>query len=97
MIERSTQDRRRSRGSVAGDGDSGKGAFSWDELPGEYAGYEVLDPMDQKIGSAGKLYFNGDGWPEYVRVRIGVLFTRYVLIPVRGAALDRAARSLTLR
>lgn len=65
--------------------------------PEEYAGYEVLDPAGQKIGSAEKLYFNGDGRPEYVRVRIGVLLIRHVLIPVRNAALDRAARSLKLK
>ncbi len=65
--------------------------------PEEYAGYEILDLTGQKIGSVEKLFFNGNGQPEYVRVRIGALFTRYVLIPVRDAALDRVARSLKLR
>lgn len=64
--------------------------------PEEYAGYEVLDPMGQKIGSVEKLFFNGNGRPEYARVRVGVLFTRYILIPVRDIALDRTARSLKL-
>jgi len=60
----------------------------------EYAGYEVLDPLGQKIGSVEKLFFNRNGGLEYVRVRIGFLFTRHVLIPVHdAAALDRTARS----
>lgn len=65
--------------------------------PEEYAGYEVLDPMGHKIGRAETLFFNGNGGAEYVRVSIGLLFTRHVLIPVQDVALDRAARSLTLR
>ena len=69
----------------------------------EYAGYEalaplaLLDPLGHKIGRVEKLFFNGSGGPEYVRVRIGLLFTRDLLIPVQDAALDRAARSLTLK
>ena len=65
--------------------------------PEDYIGYEVLDPMGQKIGRVEKLFFNGKGGVEYVRVRIGLLFTRHVLIPVQGVALDRDARSLTLK
>jgi hypothetical protein len=34
---------------------------------------------------------------EYVRTRIGLLFAKRVLIPVQNAALDREARSLTLK
>lgn len=63
----------------------------------EYVGYEVLDPLGHKIGSAEKLFFNGSGGPEYVRVRIGSLFKRLVLIPVQDVAFDRVARSLTLK
>lgn len=64
--------------------------------PEEYAGHEVLDPTGNRIGSAEEIFFNGSGEPEYVRVRIGLLFKRAVLIPVQGVALDPAARSLTL-
>ena len=63
--------------------------------PGEYTGYGVLDPVGQKVGRAEKLFFDGNGGPEYVRVRIGRFFSK--LIPVQDAALDGAARSLTLR
>lgn len=65
--------------------------------PAEYIGYEVLDPVGHKIGNAEKLFFNGSGGLEYVRVRIGLLFKRLVLIPVQDVALDSAARSLTLK
>lgn len=65
--------------------------------PEEYAGYEVLDPMGHNIGRVEKLFFNGNGGPEYVQVRIGLLFTKHVLIPVQDVALDRTARSLRLK
>lgn len=65
--------------------------------PAAYVGYEVLDPMGHKIGSAEKLFFNANGGVEYIRVRIGLLFNRLVLIPVQDVALDPAARSLTLK
>ena len=63
----------------------------------EYVGYEVLDPMGHKIGRVEKLFFNGSGRPEYIRVRMGILFTRDLLIPVQDVALDRVSQSLTLR
>ena len=65
--------------------------------PEEYEGYEVLDPLGHKIGRAEKLFFNRNGGPEYVRVRIGLLFVRHVLIPVQDVAFDGATRSLTLK
>jgi hypothetical protein len=65
--------------------------------PEEYVGYEVLDPLGRKIGRAEKLFFNRNGGPEYVRVRIGVLFARHVFIPVQDVAFDGASRSLTLK
>jgi hypothetical protein len=33
-------------------------------------GYEVYDPVGQKIGSAEEVFLNRDGEPGYVRVRI---------------------------
>ena len=62
-----------------------------------YVGYAVLDPMWQKIGRVEKLFLNGNGGAEYVRVRIGFFSARHVLIPVQGVALDRDARSVTLK
>ena len=61
------------------------------------AGYEVCDPLGRKIGKAEKLFVNGDGGAEYVRVRLG-LFGRSVLIPVvEGVAADAERRTLGLR
>ncbi|MEJ7632362.1 MAG: PRC-barrel domain-containing protein [Rubrobacteraceae bacterium] len=57
----------------------------------EYVGYTVFDPLGQKIGSVEKLFFNENGELEYVRARIGRLFTKHILIPVQDAALDREA------
>ncbi len=64
--------------------------------PRGYEGYEVRDPLGQKIGKAEKLFVNGDGNPEYVRVRLG-LFGRSVLIPVEGVRADAERRTLVLR
>jgi hypothetical protein len=57
----------------------------------EYVGYTVFDPLGQKIGSVEKLFFNENGELEYVRARIGRLFTKHILIPVQDGALDREA------
>ncbi len=57
----------------------------------EYVGYTVFDPLGQKIGSVEKLFLNGSGELEYVRTRIGRLFTKHILIPVQDVALDREA------
>ncbi len=65
--------------------------------PDEYVGYEVLDPIGRKIGRVEKIFLNGNGGAEYVRIRIGLLFQKLVLIPVQEVALDRTARSLTLK
>ena len=77
------------RGSV----DTAEGYAGYEEL----APLDLLDPLGHKIGRVEKLFFNRRGGLEYVRVRIGLLFTEDVLIPVQEAALDRAARSLTLK
>ena len=52
------------------------------------AGYAVYDPVGQKIGSAEEVFVNLDGEPMYIRVRIGLLFTRTVLIPVQFVETD---------
>jgi hypothetical protein len=65
--------------------------------PEEYAGYEVRDPTGHRIGRAEKLFFNENGGVEYIRLGVGLLSKKLVLIPVRDVALDRAARSLTLK
>lgn len=88
-MTRAQTEYRRSEGPV----DASEGYAGYEDL----APLELLDPLGHEIGRVEKLFFNGNGGPEYVRVRIGFLFTRYVLIPVQDAALDRTARSLTLK
>ena len=57
--------------------------------PGWYGGYEVLDPLIQKIGRPQKLFVNGDGHPGYLRVRLG-------LLPVQEVGVDDERRTLVL-
>ena len=62
---------------------------------GEYVGYTVCDPRGQKIGRAEKLFLNGSGEPEYIRVKTGLFKT--VLIPVQAVAADEVRRTLVLQ
>jgi hypothetical protein len=65
--------------------------------PKRGAGYAVYDPVGQKIGSAEEMFVNRDGEPMYVRVRIGILFSRTVLIPVQFVETDDEGKSLVLK
>jgi hypothetical protein len=67
------------------------------EEPQKYAGYGVYDPLGQKIGRIQKLFVNADGEPEYVRVGLGLLAMRSVLIPVESALADEEGKRLTLQ
>ncbi len=64
--------------------------------PEDYEGYEVHDPLGQRIGKAEKLFVNGGGDPRYVRVRLG-FFGKRVLIPVEGITADSKRRTIVLR
>jgi hypothetical protein len=64
--------------------------------PGECEGYEVLDPLGQKIGTADELFVNANDEPEYVRIRMGFLGLKYVLLPVEIVAVDKQRRTLVL-
>ena len=61
------------------------------------AGYAVYDPVGQKIGSAEEAFVNGEGDPVYVRVKIGFLFSRTVLIPVQFVETDEEKKTLILQ
>jgi hypothetical protein len=60
-------------------------------------GYAVHDPVGQKIGRAEEVFVNLDEEPEYVRVRIGLLDRRTVLIPVQFAEVDDERQILVLK
>jgi hypothetical protein len=62
----------------------------------EYVGYKVCDPRGQKIGHAEKLFLNGSGEPEYIRVKTGIFGFKTVLIPVQTVAADEQRRALVL-
>lgn len=66
------------------------------EVPEEYAGYEVRDPLDQKIGTVEAIFVNDDREPEYVKVKVGFFGLRSVLLPVETIAVDKERRVLTL-
>jgi hypothetical protein len=63
----------------------------------EYAGYTVCDPRGHKIGRAEKLFLNGDGEPEYIRVKMGLFGFKTVLVPVQAVAADEKRRALVLQ
>ena len=65
--------------------------------PKRGAGYVVYDPVGQKIGSTEEMFVNRDGEPMYVRVRIGVLFPRTVLLPVQFVETDDEGKTLVLK
>lgn len=68
------------------------------KAPEELAGYELHDPLGQKIGKVETVFLNGSGKPEYVRVVIGGLFDRRsILLPVEIVAVDEGRRALVLR
>jgi hypothetical protein len=63
----------------------------------EYAGYTVCDPRGHKIGRAERIFLNGDGEPEYIRVKMGLFAFKTVLIPVQVVAADEKRRALVLQ
>jgi len=66
-------------------------------VPKRGAGYAVCDPLGQKIGSAEQVFVNGNGAPEYVRVRTGLFGMRSVLIPVQFVETDDERKTLVLK
>jgi hypothetical protein len=67
------------------------------ETPEDYVGYRLCDPLDKRIGTVERLFVNGDGEPEYIRVKTGVFGLKVVLIPVQMVAVDDERQTLVLR
>jgi PRC-barrel domain len=65
--------------------------------PQEWVGYEVYDPLGQKIGRADEIFTNANDDPEYIRVKMGFFGLKSVLIPVHLAAADMEQRIIKLR
>ncbi len=62
-----------------------------------YVGYTVCDPRGQRIGRAERLFLNGSGEPEYIKVRLGFFGFKTALIPVQWVAADEKRRALVLQ
>ena len=67
------------------------------EKPDEYVGCVVCDPLGKKVGRVEKLFVNGGGEPEYIRIKMGVLGLKSVLLPVLYVTVDEERRVLTLQ
>ena len=65
--------------------------------PQDWAGYEVHDPLGQKIGRAEEIFVNLNDEPEYIRVKTGFFGLKSALIPVKLAAVDAERRVIELR
>jgi hypothetical protein len=68
--------------------------------PGEWrscGGYEVRDPLGQRIGSAEEVLADVNGEPRYVKVKLGLFGLQTALIPVRLVAADTRRCVLMLR
>lgn len=66
------------------------------EAPKRCEGYAVRDPRGRKIGTVAGIFLNSYDEPEYVKVKMGLLGLKTVLIPVTTAVVDGERRSLTL-
>ena len=65
--------------------------------PQEWKGYEVYDPLGQKIGHAEVILVNASDDPEYIKVKMRFFGPMSVLIPVHLAAADAERRVIELR
>jgi len=63
----------------------------------EFAGYTACDPRGQRIGRTERIFLNGRGEPEYIKVKIGFFGFNSVLIPVQSVATDEERRALLLQ
>ena len=76
-------------------GHTERGGSIWG--PERYAGYAVCDPRGQKIGRIERIFLNGRGEPEYIKVKMGYFGFKSVLIPVLSVATDEERRTLLLQ
>jgi PRC-barrel domain len=74
-----------------------RGPISRIEAPERCVGYEVYDPLGQKIGRVEKIFVNENHEPGYVRIRMGLFGMKSVLIPTKFVALDEERRALVLK
>jgi hypothetical protein len=63
----------------------------------EYAGYTLCDPRGQRIGRTERIFLNGRGEPECIKVKMGLFSFKSVLIPVQSVAVDEEQHVLVLQ
>jgi hypothetical protein len=63
----------------------------------EYAGYAVCDPRGQRLGRTETIFLNGRGEPEYIKLKMGLLGFKTVLLPVQSVLADEERRALLLQ
>ena len=66
------------------------------EEPDRYAGYRLLDPLGQRIGKVERVFASGRGEPQYVRVTVGWMRSKMLVIPTERVAVDEALQTPTL-
>lgn len=66
------------------------------EEPGRYAGYSLLDPLGQRIGKVERVFASDRNEPQYVRVTIGWIRSKTLVIPTDRVAVDEVLQTLTL-
>lgn len=59
-----------------------------------YARYTLCDPQGQRIGRTERIFLNGRGEPEYIKVKMGLFSFKRVLLPVQSIAADEERRIL---
>jgi hypothetical protein len=60
-------------------------------------GHTLCDPQGQRIGRTERIFLNGRGEPEYIKVKMGLFSFKSVLLPVQSVAADEERRILVLQ
>ena len=67
------------------------------EAPEECVGYTLQDLLGQRIGRIESIFSNRSGEPEYVRVKLGLFWSRSVILPVEWFEVDHDRRVLRIK
>lgn len=65
-------------------------------VPNGCVGFELHDPLGEKIRRVEEMFVNAQEEPEYLRARIGVFGVKSVLFPVEILVVDETRRTVTL-
>ena len=62
-----------------------------------YAKYRVCDPSGRRIGRTERVFANGRGEPEYIKVKVGLFGLKTLLLPVQSVVVNEERRALVLQ